>query len=78
MKVGTIALAFASCATAAPAYAANSSDTTASSYDSQQTHQWAPVHASAKAKLRAEVHQELVRADKESQLAALNKLYPGG
>jgi hypothetical protein len=69
MKATTVASVFAACATAAHAYAASSSGTNASSYDAQRTHQWAPVQATPKAKTRAE---------KDGQLAALNKLYRGG
>lgn len=77
MKVSIIALALAACATTASAYAAGSVDTNASGYDAQQTHQWAPVQTAPKARTRAEVRQELVRAENDGQLAALNKLYQG-
>ena len=78
MKVTMIALVFAACATTASAYAANSADTNPSGYDAQQTHQGAPVQATPNAKTRAEVRQELVRVEKDGQLAALSKLYQGG
>ncbi|MFM0501461.1 DUF4148 domain-containing protein [Paraburkholderia caffeinilytica] len=85
MKVSIIAVAFAAIAasaTALSAYAvnpvANSSDTNASSYDAQQMHQWSPVQTTPKTKTRAEVRQELVRAEKDGQIAALSKLYQGG
>jgi len=78
MKVSMIALAFAACATTASAHAANSVDVNAGSYDAQQMHQWAPARIAPKAKTRAEVRQELVRAEKDGQLAALSKLYQGG
>ncbi|MFM0075947.1 DUF4148 domain-containing protein [Paraburkholderia sediminicola] len=85
MKVSIIAVTFAAIAasaTALSAYAANpvanSTDTNASSYDAQQTHQWSPVQTAPKTKTRAEVRQELVRAEKDGQIAALSKLYRGG
>ncbi len=81
MKARTIALAFAACAaiaTAAPAYAGSTADTSANDHGAQQAHQWAPVAPSPKARTRAEVREELVRAEKDGQLAALDKLYRGG
>ncbi|MGF6573818.1 hypothetical protein ABH945_005939 [Paraburkholderia sp. GAS333] len=73
MKVTMLALALAACAMTGSAYAANPTansiaDTHAASFDSQNT-----PHA----KTRAEVRQELVRAEKDGQLAALNKFYQG-
>lgn len=85
MKVSMIAVAFiamAASATTLSAYAANpaanSTDTNASNYDAQQTHQGSPVQATPKTKTRAEARQELVSAEKDGQIAALNKLYRGG
>ena len=77
MKVSMIALAFAAFATTASAYAVTSVDTNATRYDTQQTHQWAPDHNGATAKTRQDVRQELVRAQKDGQLAALSKIYQG-
>jgi hypothetical protein len=77
MEVSMIVLAFAAFATTASAYAANSVDVNAGANDVQQVHQWAPVQSAQKVKTRAEVRQELVRAEKDGQLAALNKLYQG-
>jgi hypothetical protein len=77
MKVSMIALAFAAFATTASAYAVPSVDANAAQYEAQQTHQWAPEHNDAKAKTRRDVRQELVRAQKDGQLAALSKLYQG-
>ena len=77
MKVSMIALAFAAFATTASAYAVTSVDANAAQYDAQQTHQWAAEHNGATAKTRQDVRQELVRAQKDGQLAALGKLYQG-
>jgi Domain of unknown function (DUF4148) len=81
MKVTMFALAFAACATTASAYAvnstANSADAPAGNDDSQHAVQWTPAQNAPHAKTRAEVRQELVRAQKDGQLAALNKLYQG-
>jgi hypothetical protein len=77
MKVSMIALAFAAFATTASAYAVPSADANAARYDAQQTQQWTPNQGSATAKTRQQVRQELVRAQKDGQLAALNKLYQG-
>lgn len=81
MKVTMLALAFAACAATASAYAANpaanSADAHAGNYDPQHALQWTPAQNAPHAKTRAEVRQELVRAQKDGQLAALNKLYQG-
>jgi hypothetical protein len=77
MKVTMIALAFAACATTASAYAANSADVRAGTYDPQHALQWAPAQNTSQAKTRAQVREELVRAEKDGQLAALSKLYQG-
>jgi hypothetical protein len=77
MKVSMIALAFAAFATTASAYAVPSADANAVTHDAQQTHQWTPDQANATGKTRKEVRQELVRAQHDGQLAALNKLYQG-
>jgi hypothetical protein len=80
MKVSMIALAFAAFAATASAYAANPVDANAAQLAqqaAQQSHQWTPEHGSATAKTRQDVRQELVRAQKDGQLAALNKLYQG-
>ncbi|MPV57387.1 hypothetical protein CFB46_31475 [Burkholderia sp. HI2761] len=79
MQAKTIALAFAACAavaTAASAYAGIPVDTSANVQGAQQARQWASV--APKTKTRAEVREELVRAQKDGQLAALDKLYRGG
>ncbi len=88
MKVSIIGLAFAAFAasvTTVSAFAASSAatpaatsvDANASTYDAQQAALWAPAQTALKAKTRAEVRQELVRAEKDGQLAALSKLYQG-
>jgi hypothetical protein len=77
MKVSMITLALAAFATTASAYAAPSVDANAGKYDIQQTQQWTPNHDGATGKTRQEVRQELVRAQKDGQLAALSKLYQG-
>ena len=87
MKVSIIALAFtaftalAASAMTVSAYAANpavnSATANSGSYDAQQATQWAPVQPATTAKTRAEVRQELVRAQKDGQLAALSKIYQG-
>lgn len=81
MKAKTIALAFAACAavaTAASAYAGSPADTSANDRGAQQARQWASAAPSPKARTRAQVREELVRAEKDGQLAALDKLYRGG
>ena len=81
MKVTMLALAFAACAATASAYAANSAphsaDASAGNDDTQHALQWTPDQNATHAKTRAEVRQELVRAQKDGQLAALNRLYQG-
>ncbi|HEY4297950.1 MAG TPA: DUF4148 domain-containing protein [Paraburkholderia sp.] len=77
MKVSMIALAFAAFATTASAYAVTSVDANAAGYSAPQTQQWTPGHSNAMAKTRQDVRQELVQAQKDGQLAALNKLYQG-
>ena len=81
MKVTMLALTFAACAATASAYAANtaadSADAHAAGYDPQHALQWTPAQNAPHAKTRAEVRQELVRAQNDGQLAALNKLYQG-
>ena len=77
MKVTMIALAFAASALTASAYAANPTQVHASDNTAQQTAQWSPAQNAPKAKTRAEVRQELVRAEKDGQLAALSQLCQG-
>lgn len=79
MKVSMIALtlAVAAGATTVSAYAANPVDQRTDTAIVQQVSQWSPAQGAPKAKTRAEVRQELVRAQKDGQLAALSKLYQG-
>ncbi|MDR0246316.1 MAG: DUF4148 domain-containing protein [Burkholderia sp.] len=79
MKVRTIALALAACAavaTAPSAFAGTSADT-AANHDASQARQPVAAGNVPKGKTRAEVREELVRAQKDGQLAALDKLYQG-
>ena len=83
MKVSKItfaafaALAFSAFATTASAYAASSVDANAAGYNVEQSHQWTPSQNAPQSKTRAEVRQELVEAQKDGQLAALNRFYQG-
>lgn len=80
MKVSTIALTFAACALTASAYAANPAnpvDVHTQTYDAPHAVQWTPAPNAPHAKTRAEVRQELVRAEQDGQLAAINKFYQG-
>jgi flagellar basal body L-ring protein FlgH len=80
MKVTMLALAFAACATTVSAYAANPAANPATNPADaapQHSQQWTPAQNAPQAKTRAEVRQELVRAQNDGQLAALNKLYQG-
>lgn len=77
MKVSMIALAFAACVTTVSAFASSPVDANVASSNAQQTSQWVPSQAAVHAKTRAEVRQELARAQQDGQLAALNKLYQG-
>ena len=80
MKVSKIALAafaFTAFATTASAYAATSVDANAAGYTVQQSHQWTPSQNAPQSKTRAEVRQELVQAEKDGQLAAINRFYQG-
>lgn len=77
MKVSMIAATLAlAAATTVSAYAANPVDQHVGTVV-QQTAQWSPAQNASQAKTRAEVRQELVRAQKDGQLAALSKLYQG-
>ncbi|MFM0482814.1 DUF4148 domain-containing protein [Paraburkholderia strydomiana] len=84
MKVSIIGFAFAALAASAmsaSAFAASSAgvnaNANANTFDAQQAASWAPAQTALKSKTRAEVRQELVRAEKDGQLAALSKLYQG-
>ncbi|MDP9650516.1 DUF4148 domain-containing protein [Paraburkholderia caledonica] len=82
MKVSMIGFALAALAASAmsaSAFAATSAgvNANANTFDAQQAASWAPAQTALKSKTRAEVRQELVRAEKDGQLAALSKLYQG-
>ncbi|EDT43375.1 DUF4148 domain-containing protein [Burkholderia ambifaria] len=80
MKVKTIALVFAACAAAAAttsAFASGSVDTSINDQAIGQASQWATGGKAPKGKTRAQVRAELVQAEKDGQLAALDKLYRG-
>ena len=82
MKVSIIGFAFAALAASAmsaSAFATTSAgvNANANTFDAQQAASWAPAQTALKSKTRAEVRQELVRAEKDGQLAALSKLYQG-
>ncbi|MFM0193570.1 MULTISPECIES: DUF4148 domain-containing protein [Paraburkholderia] len=86
MKVSMMSFALAALAASAmsaSAFAASSagantnSSANANTFDAQQAASWAPAQTALKSKTRAEVRQELVRAEKDGQLAALSKLYQG-
>ncbi|MGY6160835.1 DUF4148 domain-containing protein [Paraburkholderia strydomiana] len=88
MKVSMMSFALAALAASAmsaSAFAASSAgvnananaNANANTFDAQQAASWAPAQTALKSKTRAEVRQELVRAEKDGQLAALSKLYQG-
>ncbi|CAH2902475.1 MAG: hypothetical protein PCALPYG88_5897 [uncultured Paraburkholderia sp.] len=84
MKVSMMSFALAALAASAmsaSAFAATSAgvnaNANANAFDAQQAASWAPAQTALKSKTRAEVRQELVRAEKDGQLAALSKLYQG-
>lgn len=82
MKVSMMSFALAALAASAmsaSAFAASSGgvNANANTSDAQQAASWAPAQTALKSKTRAEVRQELVRAEKDGQLAALSKLYQG-
>ncbi|MFM0757436.1 DUF4148 domain-containing protein [Paraburkholderia strydomiana] len=84
MKVSMMSFALAALAASAmsaSAFAATSAGVNANAntnaFDAQQAASWAPAQTALKSKTRAEVRQELVRSEKDGQLAALSKLYQG-
>ena len=82
MKVSMMSFALAALAASAmsaSAFAASSAgvNANANTFDAQQAASWAPAQTALISKTRAEVRQELVRAEKDGQLAALSKLYQG-
>lgn len=81
MNVSKLALAFAASAAfvaAAPVFAAMPAQSSAAQSTVQQSQVWAPATNAANAKItRAQVRQELVQAQHDGQLAALQQLYRG-
>ena len=80
MKVSMIALTFAALAVGNLAHAANPAPATTKNPDVVQAAQaqWSAGAANVAPKTRAEVRHELVQAEKDGQLASLNRtLYSG-
>ncbi|MCP3706015.1 DUF4148 domain-containing protein [Paraburkholderia sp. CNPSo 3274] len=81
MNVSKLALAVAASAAvlaAAPVFAAMPAQTGAAQAVVQQSQAWTPASNAANAKItRAQVRQELVQAQHDGQLAALQQLYRG-
>jgi hypothetical protein len=81
MNVSKLALAFAASAAfvaAAPVFAAMPAQSSAAQSTVQQSQVWTPATNAANAKItRAQVRQELVQAQHDGQLAALQQLYRG-
>lgn len=82
MKVSMIALTFAACAFGSVAHAAVPAALTATVTNSEIAQaaqpQWSANAARVAPKTRAQVRQELVQAEKDGQLANLNRsLYSG-
>ncbi|HEY4804564.1 MAG TPA: DUF4148 domain-containing protein [Paraburkholderia sp.] len=81
MNVSKLALAFAASAAfvaAAPAFAAMPAQSGAAQTPVQQSEAWTPASNAATAKVtRAQVRQELVQAQHDGQLAAIQQLYHG-
>ena len=81
MNVSKLALAFAASAAfvaAAPVFAAMPAQSSAAQTPAQQSQVWTPASNAATAKVtRAQVRQELVQAQHDGQLAAIQQLYRG-
>ncbi|WP_395068554.1 DUF4148 domain-containing protein [Paraburkholderia silvatlantica] len=81
MNVSKLALAFAAGATvltAAPVFAAMPAQSGAAQSPVQQSQAWTPASNAANAKItRAQVRQELIQAQHDGQLAAIQQLYRG-
>ncbi|CAG9274986.1 DUF4148 domain-containing protein [Paraburkholderia unamae] len=81
MNVSKLALAFAATVTfaaAAPVFAAMPAQASAAQPSVQASQVWTPASNAANAKItRAQVRQELVQAQHDGQLAAINQLYRG-
>ncbi|MBB2927526.1 DUF4148 domain-containing protein [Paraburkholderia silvatlantica] len=81
MNVSKLALAFAASAAvlaAAPVFAAMPAQPGAAPSPVQQSQAWTPAGNAANAKItRAQVRQELIQAQHDGQLAAIQQLYRG-
>ncbi|MEM5316794.1 DUF4148 domain-containing protein [Paraburkholderia sp. JHI869] len=81
MNVSKLALAFAASAavlSAAPVFAAMPAQSSAAQPTVSQSQAWAPASNAANVKVtRAQVRQELVQAQHDGQLAAIQQLYRG-
>ena len=81
MNASKLVLAFAASATllaAAPIFAATPSLPSTAQPAAQQTQVWTPASNAANVKItRAQVRHELVEAQRDGQLAALQQLYRG-
>ena len=77
MKTSFVALALAVCATTGSAHAAVPVSGVTQNVDAQQALQSLSGKADVAGKTRAEVRRELVRAQNDGEIAALNKLYQG-
>jgi hypothetical protein len=79
MKRSMITLAFAAFAVSGWAHAAGTVSSAGVATNSVQTQQWSPTRSSIAPKTRAAVRLELVQAERDGQLAYLNRtLYRGG
>lgn len=80
MKARTIAMVLMVCtavATTASAFASTPVGANANDRHAQPVQEWTQINNAPKGKTRAEVRAELVRAQKDGQLAALSDLYRG-
>ncbi|MEA3094825.1 MAG: hypothetical protein QOJ04_6167 [Caballeronia sp.] len=79
MKRSMITLAFVASAVSGWAHAAGTVSLAGDAASNVQTQQWSPARNSIAPKTRAEVRQELVQAQRDGQVAYLNRtLYRGG
>ncbi|WP_321934710.1 DUF4148 domain-containing protein [Paraburkholderia sp. J8-2] len=81
MNASKLALAFAASAAvlaATPVFAAMPAQSSAAQSTVAQSQAWTPASNAANAKLtRAQVRQELIQAQHDGQLAAIQQLYRG-
>ncbi|KVL51594.1 hypothetical protein WS99_15855 [Burkholderia territorii] len=77
-SIAMVLMAFTAVATTASAFASTAVAANTNGGMAQSAHEWAPVNNTPKGKTRAEVRAELLRAQKDGQLAALSELYRGG